>query len=354
MTEQSGDGGSVALAHLKALDQAITCGTLVPVRSSNISRKQKSLTRCILLAKGERRSTGKRIAVHADERIDVPRKQLLDEGLKLDGGFDDITQTPRNGLGVVAHHTSGKGRGVTQARIDLPESRKLRTDVGELLTRLSLFFPQIRESGDCRVKGIFSLLSCRAGVIQLRDELVGTIAAMGQRSTQLIGLVIDLFKATGIHIILELGVGKRLLNLDEFEGGTIRRSLDLTLLPRERGDNLTKLDSSRVELIGGRLKGGNVLCSHGGRRTLLIKLPVDVGKLLHRSSPLVFGAGKGATHLGEARDHITPLLLEQTHIRTDSPDDILHMTALFTKVTNEQPFFLEHDLELLELALLFA
>ena len=48
------------------------------------------------------------------------------------------------------------------------------------------------------------------------------------------------------------------------------------------------------------------------------------------------------------------LFLEQAHVGVNAADHILHMAALFTQVAHEQALFLEHDLELLELTLLFA
>ena len=48
------------------------------------------------------------------------------------------------------------------------------------------------------------------------------------------------------------------------------------------------------------------------------------------------------------------LFLEQAHVGVNAADHILHMTALLAQVAHEQALFLEHDLEFLELALLFA
>ena len=48
------------------------------------------------------------------------------------------------------------------------------------------------------------------------------------------------------------------------------------------------------------------------------------------------------------------LFLEQAHVGVNAADHILHMTALLAQVAHKQALFLEHDLELLELALLFA
>ena len=48
------------------------------------------------------------------------------------------------------------------------------------------------------------------------------------------------------------------------------------------------------------------------------------------------------------------LFLEQAHVGVNAADHILHMTALLAQVAHKQALFLKHNLELLELALLFA
>ena len=48
------------------------------------------------------------------------------------------------------------------------------------------------------------------------------------------------------------------------------------------------------------------------------------------------------------------LFLEQAHIGVNAADHVLHMAALLAQIAHKQALFLEHDLELLELALLFA
>ena len=48
------------------------------------------------------------------------------------------------------------------------------------------------------------------------------------------------------------------------------------------------------------------------------------------------------------------LFLKQAHVRVEPADHILHAAALLPEVAHEEPFFLEHDLKLFELAFLLA
>lgn len=48
------------------------------------------------------------------------------------------------------------------------------------------------------------------------------------------------------------------------------------------------------------------------------------------------------------------LFLEQAHIGVNAADHVLHMAALLAQIAHKQALFLKHNLELLELALLFA
>ena len=59
----------------------------------------------------------------------------------------------------------------------------------------------------------------------------------------------------------------------------------------------------------------------------------------------------GLAQLGEARDHVAALLLEQQHAAVELGEDHLAATALLGEVAHEQALLLEQALELLELAL---
>ncbi len=177
---------------------------------------------------------------------------------------------------------------------------------------------------------------------------------MFERGSKFIGFVINLLEALGIHAVLDLGVGKGLPNLHEFERGVVGIALGVAYGTRKRGNKLIELDTASMQLVGGGLEGGDVDPGNLCRGALLIELAIDIGQLLKRALALMLRGRKGAAHLGKARDHVAALLLKQAHIGADAPDDVLHMAALLTQIAYEQALLLKHDLELLKLSLLFG
>ena len=85
-----------------------------------------------------------------------------------------------------------------------------------------------------------------------------------------------------------------------------------------------------------------------------LKLRTRVLELLDHATTLMLGARNLTAHVRQARHHVVALFLEQAHVGVNAADHILHMTALLAQVAHKQALFLKHNLELLELALLFA
>ena len=255
---------------------------------------------------------------------------------------------------MVAHHAHGEGRGIAQARVNLAETGKLGAHVGEFLARLGLLIAQVGQGVNGHIHGSLGLSPGVSRLIELRQELVGAAAAMLKRCAELIDLIVDLLQAARVHAVLDLGVGEGLLHLDELEGSTVGGALDLALLARESGDGLIELDPACMQLIGRGLESADIARGDLGCGALLVELTVDVGELLKRATALMLGAGERAAHLGKTGHHVAALLLEQSHVRPDSADHVLHMAALLAQVADEQPLLLEHDLKLLQLVLLLT
>ncbi len=177
---------------------------------------------------------------------------------------------------------------------------------------------------------------------------------MLERCAELVDLIVDLLQAARVHAILDLGVGEGLLHRDEREGSALGGALDLALRAREGGDGLIELNPAGMQLIGRGLESEDIARGDLGCGALLVELTVDVGELLKRATPLMLGTGERAAHLGKTGHHVAALFLKQSHVRPDSADNVLHMAALLAQVTDEQALLLEHDLQLLQLALLLA
>ena len=106
-----------------------------------------------------------------------------------------------------------------------------------------------------------------------------------------------------------------------------------------------------MELGGSRTGGVNVGLGLHVRTGHLLKLGTCILELLDNATTLMLGARDLAAHVGQARHHVVALFLEQAHIGIDAADHVLHMAALLAQIAHKQALFLEHNLELLELAL---
>ena len=126
------------------------------------------------------------------------------------------------------------------------------------------------------------------------------------------------------------------------------------MLTRKLRNLIVERNATLVELGGGRSGGVNVLLGLHVRAGHFLKLRTCILELLYHATTLMLGARNLPAHVGQARHHVVALFLEQTHIGVNATDHILHMAALLAQIAHKQALFLEHDLELLELALLFA
>ena len=185
-------------------------------------------------------------------------------------------------------------------------------------------------------------------------KLLGAVATAFERGRDFLELLVDLLQARGVHVVLDLGVTQRVLNLGEFERRVIGPTLHIALLTRKLRNLIVESHASLVELSGGRTSGVNVLLGLHVRTGHFLKLRTRVLELLDHATTLMLGARDLATHVGQARHHVVALFLEQAHIGVNAADHVLHMAALLAQVAHKQALFLKHNLELLELALLFA
>ena len=126
------------------------------------------------------------------------------------------------------------------------------------------------------------------------------------------------------------------------------------MFTRELRNLIVERHAPLVELGGGRTSGVNVLLGLHMRTGHFLKLRTRVLKLLDHATTLMLGARNLTAHVRQARHHVVALFFEQAHVGVNAADHILHMAALLAQVAHKQALFLEHDLELLELALLFA
>ena len=231
---------------------------------------------------------------------------------------------------------------------------KLRAHLGELVTRFTLAGTQVLQGRACGLGGLTRIDLSLARFLKSALKLLGAVATALERGRDLLELFIDLLQARGIHVVLDLGIAQGILHLSELERGVIGHALHIALLTRKLRNLIIERHSPLVELSGGRTGGVNVLLGLRVRAGHFLKLGARVLELLDHATTLMLGARDLAAHVGQARHHVVALFLEQAHVGVNAADHILHMTALLAQVAHKQALFLEHDLELLELALLFA
>ena len=231
---------------------------------------------------------------------------------------------------------------------------KLRAHLGQLIACLGLAGAQVLEGRACHLGGLTRIGLGLTGLLKGALKLLSTIAAALERCRDLLELLIDLLQARGIHVVLDLGIGKRIFYLGELERGVIRHALHIALLARQLRNLRIECHATLVKLGGGRTGGINVLLGLHMRAGHFFELGACVLELLDHATTLMFGARDLAAHVGQARHHVMAFFLEQAHVGVNAADHILHMATLLAQVAHEQALFLEHDLELLELALFLA
>ena len=231
---------------------------------------------------------------------------------------------------------------------------KLRANLGQLVARFALAITQVLEGSACRLGGLARIVLGLTSRLKGTLKLLSTVATAIKRCCNLLELFINLLQARGVHVVLDLGVAQRVLHLGEFERRVIGHTLHIALLTRKLRNLIVERHAPPVELSGGRTSGVNVFLSLHVRAGHFLKLRTRVLELLYHATTLMLGARDLAAHVGQARHHVVALFLEQAHIGVNATDHVLHMAALLAQIAHKQALFLKHDLELLELAFLFA
>ena len=352
--EQRRDRGAVPLADAQALDQPVPGELPGLVGERGVPGHEGHLAAGPALVEGRAPGAGDVVAALEDEGVDIGREQALNEALELARGLDEVARAREYRVGEAAGDRRHQLGGAGHALVEPAQTGELGG--GLRMAAAGVGFPRapVVEGGLRRGDRLAGLLAAVARVGELGLELLGAAAAALEGGAHLGRLVLDLLEARGVHRVLDLGVGYGLLGLDVLERGVVGAALGLPALARELGDGVVELHAARVQLIGRGTEGGHVGAGDLGGGAHLVELAVDVLELGGGAAALMLGAREGAAHLGEARDHVAPLLLEQAHVAADTAYDVLHMAALLAQVADEQPLLLEHHLQLLELALLLA
>ena len=230
-------------------------------------------------------------------------------------------------------------------------ARELRAHLGQLVACLALAGTQVLEGSACRLGGLartpLGLTSRLKGAL----KLLSTVATAIKRCRDLLELLIDLLQARGIHVVLDLGIGKRILYLGELERSIIGNALHIALLARKLRNLIVERHATLVKLGGGRTSSVDVLLGLHMRAGHFLELGACVLELLDHATALMLGSRDLTAHVGQARHHVMALFLEQAHVGVNATDHILHMAALLAQVAHKQALFFEHDLELLEFTL---
>ena len=352
--EQRLDDGSVACAHGQTINQAGTGSALSGGRAAHAARHQQCLARGLLLVQSRTTGTLKRGGVIKQQRIDIAGEQLLNQALKLARGFEHVTQAARNIIAQRTHQTAHERRAVGHAGIEFLLAGKLRAHLGQLVARLTLTITQVLQGYTGDLGGLTRIGLGLARFLKSALKLLGAVATALERGRDLLELFIDLLQARGIHVVLDLGIAQGILHLGELERGVIGYALHIALFARKLRNLIVERHAPLVELGGGRTSGVNVLLGLHVRTGHFLKLRTRVLELLDHATSLMLGARNLPAHVRQARHHVVALFLEQAHVGVNAADHILHMTALLAQVAHKQALFLEQDLKLLELALLFA
>ena len=231
---------------------------------------------------------------------------------------------------------------------------KLRAHLGQLVARLALAGTQVLQGCTGDLGGLTRIGLGLARFLKSALKLLGAVATALERGRDLLELLVNLLQARGIHVVLDLGIAQGILNLGELERGVIGHALHIALLSRKLRNLIVERHAPLVELSGGRTSGVNVLLGLHMRTGHFLKLRTRVLELLDHATTLMLGARNLTAYVRQARHHVVALFLEQAHVGVNAADHILHMTALLAQVAHKQALFLKHNLELLELALLFA
>ena len=349
--EQRLDNRTITGAHGQAINQTGTGGTLGGRRAAHAARHQQRLARGLLLVQGSATGALKCGGVIEQQSIDIAGEQLLNQALKLTRCLEHIAQTTRDIIAQRAHQTAYERRAVGHASIELLLASELRAHLGQLVARLALAGTQLLEGSARRLGGLARIALGLTGRLKGALKLLSTVAAALKRCRDLLELLIDLLQARGIHVVFDLGIGKRILYLSELERSIIGNALHIALLARELRNLRIKRHAALVKLGGGRAGGVDVVLGLQVRTGHFLELGTCVLELLDHAPALMLGARDLAAHVGQARHHVVALFLEQAHVGVNAADHVLHMTALLAQIAHKQALFLEHNLELLELAL---
>ena len=333
--EQCLDNRAITGTNGQTIDQTRTGSALSSSAAAHAARRQQRLARSLLLVQSRTTGALKRGGVIEQQGIDIAGKQLLDQTLELARGLEHVAQATRDIIAQRAHQTTHQRRAVSHAGIELLLARELRTNLGQFIARLTLAITQVLKSRTGDLGGLARIDLGLAGLIKRAVELLSTVATALKRCRDLLELLVDLLQARGIHVVLDLGIGKRILYLGELERSIIGNALHIALFARKLRNLIVERHATLVELGGGRSGGVNVVLGLHMRTGHFLKLGTRILELLDHATTLMLGARDLAAHVGQARHHVVALFLEQAHVGVDAADHVLHMAALLTQIAHK-------------------
>ena len=352
--QKARDGARIPIFDRKTVEQTIAGSSVHGLAGrGGLGNEQGLARRRSRIGRGMPRSH-ERLGIVEHKGIDIVGKQRFNQALELLGSLDDVAETIDDVVTHGARHARDERRAVGHAGVELFQARELGAHLGELGAGRGLARPQLVERAQGNLRGLASLSRALLGILEVGIEFVGAPATALERGRHLLGCGLELLQARGVHIVLDLGIGERVANLGELERSVVDDLLSRALLTRELADLGIELAATRAKILGRRRKLGNVTLGDLERGLDLVELRSRALELLGHALAPMLGARELPAHVGETRNHVAPLLLEQAHIGVDAPHGVLHAAALLAEITDKKAFFLEHNLQLLELALLFA
>ena len=276
----------------------------------------------------------------------VRAEQVFDELLELGRRREDLVERQHDAIDVVAmvERPREHGARVVKCAVDFLERLCLRTHRINVLAAYVERFLRILDEPDALV----DVGLCRLGVfLQLRQltfELAKMRTALPERRLRGVERALDLLGAASEQVVLDISSRERLAGPHRLE----RALVDALLVRAHVRRKLRDLAICLLALLAHAFRISLVLVE---LRLQLLHLRDRVPALglvtieeLGRLGLARLGSVDGLAQLGQARDHVAPLLLEQQHARVKTLEHHLAAAALLGEVSDEQPLLLEQAL----------